>query len=251
MILWVDIITFFIAVIPLIMIKIPHVSESKGKRESFSFFKDLKMGFRVLKEVPGLLILVIFISVINFLGQPFGVLLPLLVNSVHFGDELDLAFIMVLMQIGMISGAVITSLKKDWKNRVLLITGCVLLSVVGYALSAIAPIGAFYIIGIGGLIRAGMTPLINTNFLTIIQLHVPPEKQGKVMSIVVSLAWAVIPPGSLVAGFLGGVMGIVPLYLTFAGLELITVILTLSLTNIRQVKYDTVYDVKELSEDFN
>ena len=251
MILWVDIITFFIAVIPLIMIKIPHVSESKGKRESFSFFKDLKMGFRVLKEVPGLLILVIFISVINFLGQPFGVLLPLLVNSVHFGDELDLAFIMVLMQIGMISGAVITSLKKDWKNRVFLITGCVLLSVVGYALSAIAPIGAFYIIGIGGLIRAGMTPLINTNFLTIIQLHVPPEKQGKVMSIVVSLAWAVIPPGSLVAGFLGGVMGIVPLYLTFAGLELITVILTLSLTNIRQVKYDTVYDVKEISENSN
>ncbi|TFG17231.1 MAG: MFS transporter [Promethearchaeota archaeon] len=251
MILWVDIITFFIAVIPLILIKIPHVSESKVKRESFSFLKDLKVGFKVLKEVPGLLILVIFISVINFLGQPFGVLLPLLVNSVHFGDELDLAFIMVLMQIGMISGAVITSLKKDWKNRVFLITGCVLLSVVGYVLSAIAPIGAFYIIGIGGLIRAGTTPLINTNFLTIIQLHVPPEKQGKVMSIVVSLAWAVIPPGSLVAGFLGGAMGIVPLYLTFAGLELLTVILTLSLTNIRQVKYDTVYDVKEVSENSN
>ena len=46
-------------------------------------------------------------------------------------------------------------------------------------------------------------------------------------------------------------MGIVPLYLTFAGLELLTVILTLSLTNIRQVKYDTVYDVKEISEDLN
>jgi len=251
LIFWIDIFTFFIALIPLILIKIPHVSESREKKQSFSFWKDLKLGFKILKEVPGLLTLVIFISIVNFLGQPFGVLLPLYVESIHSGNELDLAFIMILMQIGMISGAVITSLKKDWKNRVLLITGCVLLSTTGYTLAALAPIGVFYIIGIGGFIRAGMTPLINTNFLTIIQLHVPPEKQGKVMSIVVSLAWAVIPPGSLVAGFLGGIMGIVPLYLTCAGLIFLTVILTLSLTNVRRVKYDNVYEMQQKADDLN
>jgi DHA3 family macrolide efflux protein-like MFS transporter len=250
-ILWVDIITFFIAIIPLILIKIPHVSERNDKKESFSFKKDLKMGFKILRKVPGLLILVIFISVINFLGQPFGVLLPLYVKSIHFGDALDLAFIMVLMQIGMIVGAIITSLKKDWKNRVLLITGCVLFGIIGYFLTALSPTGNFLLIGIGGMMRAGMTPLINTNFLTIIQLHVPPEKQGKVMSIVVSLAWAVIPPGSLVAGSLGAIMGIVPLYLTFAGLELLTVILTLSFTNVRRVKFDTIYDMKQTSVESN
>jgi DHA3 family macrolide efflux protein-like MFS transporter len=242
MILWVDIVTFAIAIIPLLLIKIPHVSESKKKKESFSFMKDLKLGIQYMRKVPGLLILVIFISIINFLGQPFGVLLPLYVESIHLGDELDLAFIMMLMQIGMIGGAFITSLKKDWKNRVLLIIGCVLLSITGYMLAAIAPIGFFFMIGIGGLIRAGMTPLINTNFLTIIQLHVPPEKQGKVMSIVVSLAWAVIPPGSLVAGALGALMGITPLYLTFAGLELLTVVITLTATNIRKVKFENVYE---------
>ena len=132
-----------------------------------------------------------------------------------------------------------------------MITGCVLISTTGYALAALAPIGAFYLIGIGGLIRAGMTPLINTNFLTIIQLHVPPEKQGKVMSIVVSLAWAVIPPGSLVAGFLGGIMGIVPLYLTCAGLILLTVVLTLSFTNVRRVKYDNVYETEQKPDNLN
>ena len=251
LIFWIDIITFFIALIPLTLIKIPHVSESTEKNQSFSFWKDLKLGFKILKLVPGLLILVIFISVINFLGQPFGVLLPLYVESIHFGNELDLAFIMMLMQIGMILGAIITSSKKDWKNRVFLITGCVLISTTGYALAALAPIGAFYLIGIGGLIRAGMTPLINTNFLTIIQLHVPPEKQGKVMSIVVSLAWAVIPPGSLVAGFLGGIMGIVPLYLTCAGLILLTVVLTLSFTNVRRVKYDNVYETEQKPDNLN
>jgi DHA3 family macrolide efflux protein-like MFS transporter len=250
-ILWVDIITFFIAVIPLILIKIPHLPESKEKKETISFIKDFKKGFKSLKQIPGLLILVIFISVINFLGQPFGVLLPLYVESIHFGNALDLAFIMALMQIGMIGGAIITSLKKDWKNRVFLIIGCVLFGVVGCFLTAISPTGNFLLIGIGGMIRASMTPLINTNFLTIIQLNIPPEKQGKVMSIVVSLAWAVIPPGSLVAGSLGALMGIVPLYLTFAGLQLLTVIITLSVTNIRSVKFDTVYDMKQISDEYN
>jgi DHA3 family macrolide efflux protein-like MFS transporter len=249
LILWVDIFTFFIAVIPLILIKIPHVSESIIKNESFSFIKDFKIGIKMLKQVPGLLILVIFISIINFLGQPFGVLLPLFVESIHFGNELDLAIVMGLMQIGMIGGAVIATIKKDWKHRVLVITGCVVFGVIGSIISALAPIGNFILIGIGGMIRAGMTPLINTNFLTIIQLNVPPEKQGKIMSIVVSLAWAVIPPGSLVAGSLGAIMGIVPLYLTFAGLQLLTVLITLSISKVRSVKYATIYDMEQtLSE---
>jgi hypothetical protein len=86
-----------------------------------------------------------------------------------------------------------------------------------------------------------MTPLINTNFLTIIQLHVPAEKQGKVMSIVVSLAWFVIPPGNLVAGSLAALIGIIPLYLTFASLIAITVVISLLFTNIRSVKYEHIY----------
>lgn len=242
LILWVDIITFIIALTPLILIKIPQVVKKEMKNEQFSFLKDFKIGIKVLKQVPGLVILLIFISVINFLGQPFGTLLPLFVEANHFGDALNLAFVMIFIQIGMILGALIATSKKDWKNRVLMITGCVLVSIIGYILTALSPTGNFLLIGVGGMIRAAMTPLINTNFLTMIQLHVPPEKQGKVMSIVVSLAWAVIPPGSLVAGALGALMGIVPLYLTFAGLELLTVIITLFFTNIRSIKYDTIYD---------
>ena len=179
---------------------------------------------------------------INFLGQPFGTLLPLFVESNHSGEASDLAVVMVLMQIGMIVGAIVASSKKDWKNRVMVISSCISISVIGYILSALSPPGNFILIGIGGMIRAGMVPLINTNFLTIIQLHVPPEKQGKVMSIVVSLAWAVIPLGSLVSGPIAEAIGIVPLYLTFAILELLTVIIILLVTDVRKVRYENVYE---------
>ena len=140
--------------------------------------------------------------------------------------------------------AVIASSKKDWKNRVMVISTCISISVIGYVLSALSPTSNFILIGVGGMFRAGMVPLINTNFLTIIQLQVPPEKQGKVMSIVVSLAWAVIPLGSLISGPIAEAIGIVPLYLTFAILQLFTLIIVLLTTDIRKVRYDTIYEVK-------
>ncbi|NHJ33595.1 MAG: MFS transporter, partial [Asgard group archaeon] len=172
-ILWVDIFTFMIAIVPLILIKIPPIEHEKIQEEKSTFIKDFKLGIKGLKQVPGLVTLLVLISVINFLGQPFGTLLPLFIKSNHFGIGLDLALVMALIQIGMIIGALFTSFKKDFENRVMVITGSILISVVGYIISALSPTGFFFVIGIGGMIRAAMVPLINTNFLTIIQLHVP------------------------------------------------------------------------------
>jgi DHA3 family macrolide efflux protein-like MFS transporter len=241
-ILWADIITFFFALIPLLLIKIPKIRQKNSEGEKFSFIRDFKQGLRGLKLVPGLVILVILISIVNFLGVPFGTLLPVFVRYINHGNQISYAFVVALMQIGMIIGATFATIKKDFKNRVFVITGAILISVIGYFTTALAPIGFFIMIGIGGMIRAAMTPLINTNFLTIIQLHVPAEKQGKVMSIVVSLAWMVIPPGNLVAGTLAALIGIVPLYLTFASLIVIIVIITLLFTNVKSVKYKHAYD---------
>lgn len=244
LILWVDVITFVIAFIPLILIKIPSITHIESTTQN-NFFKDFRLGIKGLKAVPGLIILLVLISVVNFLSHPFGTLLPLFIESNHNGEEFDLAFVMALIQGGMILGAVFASSKKDWKNRVMVITVCISISVIGYILASISPTGNFLVIGIGGMIRAAMVPLININFLTIIQLHVPPEKQGKVMSFVVSLAWAVIPLASLISGPLAELMGIELLYLSFAILELLSVILTLLFTNIRYVKYDTIYEVEK------
>ncbi len=243
-ILWIDIYTFIIAIIPLLIIKIPHINKNKMEEKEFSFSKDFKLGLDGLKKVPGLVILLVLISIINFLGQPFGTLLPLFVSSNHLGDAGDLAVIMALMQTGMIIGAIIASSKKDWRNRVRVISTCISISVIGYILSALSPTGNFILIGVGGMFRAGMVPLINTNFLTIIQLQVPPEKQGKVMSIVVSLAWAVIPLGSLVSGPIAEAIGIVSLYVTFAILQLVTLLIILLFTNVRKVKYETIYEAE-------
>ena len=233
-----------IAIIPLILIKIPKIN-NKEKKEVVKFVNDFKIGIEGLNKVPGLVTLLVLISVVNFLGQPVGTLLPLYIESNHSGNATDLALVMALIQIGMICGAILTSFKKDWRNRVFVMTGSILISVIGYFLIAISPTGFFFLIGIGGMIRAAMVPLINTNFLTIIQLHVAPNLQGKVMSIVVALAWAVIPLGSIVAGPLAELMGIRLLYIASAILVILTVSMTLLFTNVRSVKFETIYETKE------
>ncbi|GAI65914.1 unnamed protein product, partial [marine sediment metagenome] len=99
-ILWIDIITFIIAIFPLLLIKIPLVIEKDKKRDSFK--NDFKLGFNVLQTVPGLLILLILISAVNFLSVPFHTLLPLFVIVNHVGTASDLAIVMALIQIGIV-----------------------------------------------------------------------------------------------------------------------------------------------------
>jgi len=235
-ILWIDIITFIIAIFPLLLIKIPLVIEKDKKRDSFK--NDFKLGFNVLQTVPGLLILLILISAVNFLSVPFHTLLPLFVIVNHVGTASDLAIVMALIQIGIVFGALLASVKKDWKHRVRVILLCIVIAAGGYITAAISPPGNIIMIGIGGMIRAAMIPVINTNFLTIIQTNVSAETQGRVMSIVITIASAVSPIGMVLSGFIAEAIGIVPLFLTFAALELISVLITWLFSNVRHVVYE-------------
>ena len=235
-ILWIDIITFIIAIFPLLLIKIPLVIEKDKKRDSFK--NDFKLGFNVLQTVPGLLILLILISAVNFLSVPFHTLLPLFVTVNHVGTASDLAIVMALIQIGMVSGALLALIKKDWKHRVRVILLGIVIAAGGYITAAISPPGNIIMIGIGGMVRAAMIPVINTNFLTIIQTNVSAETQGRVMSIVITIASAVSPIGMVLSGFIAEAIGIVPLFLTFAALELISVLITWLFSNVRHVVYE-------------
>lgn len=232
----IDIITFVIAFLLLLSIKIPKITEKKVKS---SFKVDFKMGIRVLKMVPGLLILLILISSVNFLSVPFNTLMPLFIRNIHNGDSFNLAFIMAFIQIGLVLGSIVASVKKMWRRKVHTIIIGILFAVIGYYMATLAPMGFFLIIGIGGAIRASMIPIINTNFLTIIQTNVTQEAQGRVMSIVLTIASAVSPIGMILSGILSDLFGITNLYLICATLIIVSVIVVYVSTNVRKVRYDS------------
>ncbi len=233
-ILWVDIITYVIAIIPLLLIKVPSIKE---KSEEKSFREDFKVGFKVIKKTHGFLTLVFLITFLNFLHVPFRTLLPYYIIIDHTGSEIILGIVSGIISGGVVVGALAVTIKKAWRHKVFVILGGLVISNVGYLMTSFAPTGIYLIIAIGGFISSAMMPIINTMLLTIIQTAMPPDKQGRVTSIVLLLSMAVTPFGSILAGPLGELLGTRYLYMICALISFFCIALVWLFTDVRHVRY--------------
>lgn len=246
-ILWLDILTFMIALIPLLIIKIPKINNIEQLPGKKSFFKDLRIGFRIIKVVPGLLIIILLAMLINFLIQPLSVLMPLYIYDVHLGDLFIFALMEIIFQGSMIAGAILTSIKKDWKHKIRVIFISIIIINIGYMMYALAPIGNFSIIIIGSIIAAFSLPIVNTILQTIMQTTIPVDKFGRAISIVSTLAMVITPLAAIISGPLAEVLGISTLFFFCAILGLIITIITYTFTGIRHVDYNQPIEI-EISE---
>ncbi len=257
MILWVDVITFFIALIPLLMVSIPSVKDihkamnQNEDVEKRSFMKDFKLGLKTLKLIPGLVILIILSMLLNFLIRPLDTLMPLFIIEDHGGTVGHLAFVQMVFTGGMILGAIVTSVKKKWNNKIRVIFISIVVAMIGYLVFSIAPIGSFVIMGIGGVILGFNLPIINSLYQTFVQTAVPADKLGRVTSIDHALSSAISPIGSLISGPLALVFGI-PLLLFYC--SLIGILWTIGIwffTGIRKVDIDSESELEKINSKIN
>jgi len=234
-ILWIDIITFGIALIPLLLVTIPSITSNSKQPKKINFIKDFKFGLKILKSVKSFLILIIFISFINLLNMPFTTQMLLFVLINHSGKVLDYSLITALFQIGFVTGAIIALVKKHWKHKELIIFYSCFIGIAGYSLLTLAPRGYFMVMAFGALIHASMIPIANTMFLTILQTKIPPETQGRVFSIVASIAAAVTPLGMLISGPIADLIGIQLLFIFSLYLQFAAIIITWYFTDLKRI----------------
>ena len=257
MILWVDVITFFIALIPLLAISIPSVKDISNSMnqnrevEKRSFKQDFKLGFKTLKLIPGLMIMVIASMLLNFLIRPLDTQMPLLILEYHGGTVGLLAFAQMFFTGGMILGAIVTTVKKKWNNKIRVIFISIIIALVGYLIFAIAPKGSFIILGLGGAILGFNLPIINSLYQTFVQTTVPPDKIGKVSSIDNALSSAISPIGSLISGPLALVLGIPYLLFMCAWIGILWTISIWVVTDIRKVDMDSEHELEKVSSKIN
>ncbi len=241
LILWADIITFFIALIPLLLVTIPSIAEINHTEEIVkkrSFKKDFKIGFKILKIVPGLMVILILSMLSNFLIKPADTLMALFIIDVHGGRAGHLALVEMVFTGGIISGSIFVSIKKNWNNKIRVIFIGMIIAWIGYMIFAIAPVGSFLIMGLGGVILGFVLPIINSLAQTFIQTNVPPDKLGRVTSIESTLASAISPVSSLVSGPLALLLGIPALLFSCALLGILCTISFWFFTGIRKVDLD-------------
>ncbi|MFX0047787.1 MAG: MFS transporter [Candidatus Hermodarchaeota archaeon] len=229
----IDVVTFIIAVFPLFLIKIPFNAKETRAIEKTSFMREFKDGFIIVKTIPGLLSMIIFAMIFNFIFRPFGVLWPYFINVLHNGSAFHLAFLFGSIQVGNILGSLITSIKKEWKNKIKINLIGEMVFFAFYMLIVLAPYQNFILMMISGFLGAIIFPITVSTYLTILQTVVPSDKIGRVMSIDHTISMAIAPIGALIVGPLAGLMGVVNLLLASAIIGIVNPIILWFFTKIR------------------
>jgi DHA3 family macrolide efflux protein-like MFS transporter len=205
-VLLIDVGTALLAVLPLIFIPIPQPARVKPAvaegqaADARSFGAELREGWRYVWNWPGLRALILMATISNFMTIPAMSFIPLVVTR-HFGlGVLEVGWMGTAQGIGLLAGGLLLAAWGGFKKRMLTILPAVLVMGCGLAGIGLAPKNFFTAALLGNLIFAFMRPIIDGSLFAMLQSIVSPEKQGRVLSIVLSGSAASAFGGLLIAG---------------------------------------------------
>jgi DHA3 family macrolide efflux protein-like MFS transporter len=212
-IMGIDVGTALFAIVPLLFIPIPQPDKAPAEAVGGlvrTVWADFGAGLRYVRGWPGLMAVMFVAMIINFVINPAFSLMPLLVTN-HFGGEaLELGWLESAWGIGMVLGGLLLSVWGGFRRRVYTSLSGLVVSGLGVMLVGLTPADRFPL-ALAALFVAGfMNPLVNGPLLAILQVTVAPEMQGRVFTLVGSLASAMMPLSLAVAGPLADAVGVRP-----------------------------------------
>jgi MFS transporter, DHA3 family, macrolide efflux protein len=201
-ILIIDVVTFFLAITTLTLVRIPQPEKTvEGQAGSGSIFQEALYGFRYIFARRGLLGLLIFFIVLNFvIGLSGSLFSPFILERTNHSSEI-LGVVTSANAIGAVMGGLLIGLWGGFKKRMNSIflgealTGLFLLLIFGLATSLPVWIIAVVIGGIFPIFTNGASQAIW-------QAKVAPDVQGRVFSARRMIAWSVGPITPILAGLL-------------------------------------------------
>lgn len=201
--LWADIITFGMALIPIILITIPAVSSTLQKGERISFVKDFKEAILSIKGIKGMLGFMFMFMVVNFFFTPFSTLLPLFVVKTHVGTEASYAIVVAFLQAGTVIGGLVMTFFKGFKKKALSSYIALVWIFAVLCTLYLVPIGTYWLIGFIMFLVTLVLPIINVSTITAFQTIIPKEKLGRTMSVLGTMSSAIQPIAMLLSGVIG------------------------------------------------
>ncbi|MGQ9699698.1 MAG: MFS transporter [Candidatus Bipolaricaulaceae bacterium] len=205
-ILTIDVVTAALAVLILLFVPVPQPREAAGARPSY--LRELREGFAYVWRWKGLMILLVAAALLSGLLSPAFSLLPLFVSK-HLGKgAVELGLMKSAFGVGMILGGVFLGGWGGFKRKIhTALSGFIGMGLGVTALGFIPPSGLF--VAVGAMFAIGlMNPMANGPIIAILQSAVAPEIQGRVFSLVDSLASGMSPLGLAVAGPVADLLGV-------------------------------------------
>lgn len=223
-VLAIDVVTALFAIVPLLFIFVPQPEKKMSVEgadtavtvvSSFwsGFWAEMREGLRYVRGWLGLMILMGLAMIINLMLTPSATLMPLLVTDYFGGTAWHLGGLESAFGIGILLGGLALGVWGGFERRI--VTS--LLGLVGLGLSVLligsTPASLFPLALVGMLGMGLMMAMTNGPILAMFQAIVAPEMQGRVLSLLSSLAMAMSPLGLIIAGPLADLIGVRSWYL--------------------------------------
>ena len=198
-VMMVDVGTALLAILPLAAIRVPQPPRSAPAGEGSSVWAETLAGFRYLMARRGHRTLVAMSALINALVVPAFSLLPLLVLERLNGGAMQLGWLSSALGVGLIAGGVALSAWGGFRKRIVtMLTGMIALGV-AVAAVGVTPESSFLWALISMSCVGIIVPIVNGPVMAIFQATIAPDYQGRVFTLVGSLAAGAAPLGLIVA----------------------------------------------------
>ncbi len=237
----------FSALLMLLFVRIPNPPRTQdGRAAKGSIWQEMRFGWDYIVARQGLLSLLTFFLVINFLS---GVMQPLFTPLILDNwTPSVLGYLSTIMGVGMLVGTLVMSAWGGGKRKVYTLFGASLIMSVFLGLAGLrASIPLLAVCGFGFMFTS---PLMNASSQAIWQAKVAPDVQGRVFAVRRTIAWStqmispllaapladyVFKPGMSAGGWMAAIMG--PLFGVGANRGIGLMISLLGLLNILAVAF--------------
>ena len=256
--LWIDVGTFLIALLPTLLIKIPPPkpkTEAEPEKKA-SYREEFKDGFRTIWAIRGMPALFIVVIVLNTLTAPYNVLAPIFWSRIGGENFYTLmSYNGIFFNIAVLLGGAFMMIRKQWKRKALLIIGSQYLSIIAWFLIALAGFGfPFWFVYIAGSLTGLYVSIYGTTYRTIFHETIPPDKLGRVFSVDFAISFFLGPFATLASGPLADWLGLEELYMGIAIIAMVFMTLMVIFSKYRLVGKDTLektieqIEIKEIPE---
>ncbi len=191
--------SFFVVIVALLSLTIKHIPQPEKK----PMMHDFKGGFNYARKESTIVALTILASLTTFLGLPLLTFLPVFARNIFHGDINLYSHMMAFSGAGAVCGALVVAWlgRFEHMGRVLLIILAVFgMLVTAFAMSRVRWVSDLVLFGTGASLL-----MVFSMTSSLVQLIVPDNLRGRVMSIYMVAFRGGMPLGSLAAGWVASV----------------------------------------------
>jgi MFS family permease len=167
--------------------------------------KDLKEGFSYTFGFAPIKHVIILLAIVNLMGMPYSVLMPVFVQDVLHGDSHTYGFFMGATGLGALIGALYLASRKTVLKLGRIIPVSTFIFGFGLILFSLSRV---YILSLFLMIITGLGMMLQTaSSNTVLQTITDDDKRGRVMSFYTMAIMGTAPFSSLISGWLAKILG--------------------------------------------